>query len=238
MLQGKNGVHVNGVLHTPASGPCNLTSQVRHCHCWQLSDLRRQPGSVNTTRVHKHQNNLNMPALCAALCCLQDLLQAAELSFYFLLPKQPRKPSTKPRSRAGATGSSAAGGDQQWDEPGTPTLGSPDGDGRHAAACMSSPQFPGGSSPALLPSGAGRPAAAGSRAPGGSGSAAAAGGGASASAAAGGNGLQQYGSGPLLPGMGLSGGPLSPALGFGANLLQPAAYGLGMHDEDEDMMEL
>jgi hypothetical protein len=31
-MQGKNGVSVNGVLHTPASGPCNLASQVRKTH--------------------------------------------------------------------------------------------------------------------------------------------------------------------------------------------------------------
>jgi hypothetical protein len=34
-LQGKNGVTVNGTVHTPASGPCNLASQVSYavyCH--------------------------------------------------------------------------------------------------------------------------------------------------------------------------------------------------------------
>lgn len=32
-VQGKNGVTVNGTLHTPTTGPCNLASQVCLCVC-------------------------------------------------------------------------------------------------------------------------------------------------------------------------------------------------------------
>lgn len=68
-MQGKNGITVNGTLHTPTTGPCVLNSQ--------------------------------------------DLLQAGDHNFYFLLPKQQRKRAPKSSKVATPAGSEGAAVQQQ-----------------------------------------------------------------------------------------------------------------------------
>lgn len=181
---------------------------------------------------------------------LQDLLQAGDMSFYFLLPKPPRKASSKPKKAAAAaavatpassSGQPAAAGQTAGQSvPGTPVLV---GNAAAGQALRSSPMLP-GASPSLpqaaemLPGMVQQqPAAAASAGPG---------------AAS----LQQYGSGPLLGSMApqagnpdevFPGGFQGPALGVQAysgggsgvagseDLLQS---GLGDSLDDEGMMEV
>jgi hypothetical protein len=146
---------------------------------------------------------LYMLLLPLLLSTLQDLLQAGDMSFYFLLPKPVRKPKAKPAATpapaaetpasaaaaAGASGGGAAAAQQQQQQgqsvPGTPVVGA-----GTSAAAGASPRLP-GFSPGLPQAGAVLP-------------------GLLPAAPAGSGGLQHYSSGPILGGLGVAGGGAYP----------------------------
>lgn len=160
------------------------------------------------------------------------------MSFYFLLPKPPRKPKAKPAAAAavpaaaGAAEGAGGGAVQQKQQqqqqhqsvPGTPVLGAaaPTAAGAAVAGQVqgSSPMLP-GFSPRLPQAGAMLPGLS-----------------PAAGAAAGAEGLQHFSSGPLLAGLGPGGFPGVQAYPGGENmagsqdLLQP---GLG---DDDGMMDV
>lgn len=192
---------------------------------------RRWPHAINNQPTSLSQQTCDVTHAWTCPPGTQDLLQAGDVSLYFLLPKQPRKPKSRPAVTTAADPQAVAqNNDSTSCVPDIPALASTSAEAPPAAAppaeaplaaAAAASQPAAGSSPTLPPTAAQSPMLLSPRT-------------ATADAGA---GLQPYQSGPLLPGLGLSNsGPLLGD-GFGAVAVQVYSTGAEALAANQDLLQ-